>query len=136
MYNGPGSDLGLHAAESNTFLEFVVQHILIKYGHNLRPALLNTVTTIGAALVSILTLIRQNRWSFTDDKIREFKSHVVVVSKMWCTLDSLGPWRPKHHQLQEMADRTVRARTKHRRYLFERQLWFATVCAFLQHVRG
>ena len=28
MYHGPGHDLGLHAAETNTFLEFVVNSLL------------------------------------------------------------------------------------------------------------
>ena len=70
MFNGPGLDLGLHAAETNSFLEFVVNVLLVRYHASLSPAVFTVLTGVGSALVSILKLIRRHRWTFPADAVQ------------------------------------------------------------------
>ena len=66
MYHGPGTDMGLHAAETNTLLEFVVTSVLPKYGNRLNCISCVILKRVGSALVAILHLIRGNRWKLSD----------------------------------------------------------------------
>ena len=76
-----GEDIGLHAAEANSFLECVVEWLLPRHGA--RMGALPAFQAVGANLVRILRLIRLHKDKFPEaDAEVSFRSTAMPANRL------------------------------------------------------
>ena len=96
----PGSDLGIHGAETNYALEFTVRELLPKYQAKITDYA--NLSRCGNALWGVLQLIRSKKdGAFDIQDAISFVSHVKDHSQASRLFD-LRP-KPKRHQLLHMS---------------------------------